>query len=531
MSHTKTMTPDLAPPTALRDKLAQLVFVRIGSNLPPVRRVNEDESRIAGLLSECPIGGLLLFNGPWPEVRDTLARLQQTSRWPLLVASDLERGAGQQLHGLTVFPHARAFAELGEGAAQAVAEAATHTAREALAAGVHALLAPVADVNSNPANPIIATRALAETPELASRLVEAYVHAANAAGVMCCAKHFPGHGDTQGDSHAMLPVVDRPLEALEATELPPFRAAVAAGAPMIMTAHVSYPALDPSGAPATVSRPILQGLLRDRLGFDGIICSDSLLMAGVRDRYATEGEAACAAVIAGVDLLLDVADPSAAVEAMARSVESGSLSEARVNEAFERVWRAKSKYMAPAKRPCPSSDSGDAAGLALRVASGAVRCWPQEHGGPLLCLRDQPVTVCLLKTSQLATDPPEQPLAAALRERLSDVRYFELGPDASDEDYARALASAASTPQRLAAMIVKPSAWHAFGLPKRHADHVHAMIELGDAAVASLGVPTALDQFSNALWRLCTYSDTPVSQQALAEHLRPVEALEALPGC
>ncbi len=510
----------VAPPTALRDKLAQLVFVRIGSNLPPIRRVSEDESRIARLLEECPIGGLLLFNGPWPEVGDCLARLQAQSRWPLLVASDLERGAGQQLQGLTLFPHARAFAELGEGAAQAVAEATTHAAREALMAGVHALLAPVADVNSNPANPIIATRAFAESPSLASRLVEAYVRAANAAGVLCCAKHFPGHGDTQGDSHAILPVVDRPLAAIEAMELPPFRASIAAGVPMVMTAHVSYPALDPSAAPATVSRPILQGLLRDRLGFEGIICSDSLLMAGIRDRFATEGETACAAVSAGVDLLLDVADPLSVIDALAQSVDAGELSEQRVDEALDRVWRAKQRFLhpLPAGRATKLIVADEAAALARRVACAAIRSWPSEEARPS-AFSDLPLTICLLKTSQLDTDPPEQPMAAAFGERFADVRYFELGPDASDEEFIRVIASAASTPQRLVAMIVKPSAWRTFGLSKRHADLVHAIIDLGDATLVSLGVPSVLDDFPRASVRLCTYSDVPVSQWALAEHL------------
>ena len=272
---------------SLREKIAQLIFVRIGSNLPPIRIVEQDEERIAQLLEECPIGGLLLFNGG-PETKKSLERLQRISKVPLLVASDVERGVGQQVKGYTLFPHAMAFEKLGPGAGTVVGEFAQAVARESHDVGIHITFGPVADVNTNPRNPIIATRAFSETSGRAAELTRAYVEAAEAANLRATAKHFPGHGDTHQDSHDSLPSVTRSVGELEARELVPFQAAIDANCSLIMTAHVAFPAIDPSGAPATLSAPILKTLLRGQMKFRGAVCSDSLLMAGVRDRFRTK---------------------------------------------------------------------------------------------------------------------------------------------------------------------------------------------------------------------------------------------------
>ncbi len=199
-----SITRNVLESLTLREKIAQLVFVRIGSNMPPVRTVEQDEERVLRLLEECPIGGLLLFNGG-PNTKQSLERLQAASAVPLLVGSDIERGVGQQVRGCTVFPHATAFEKLGAEAEAAVADYARTLAREARDVGIHITFAPVADVNTNPRNPIINTRAFSENTARATSLTRAYVVAAEAAGLCTTAKHFPGHGDTQGDSHDSLP--------------------------------------------------------------------------------------------------------------------------------------------------------------------------------------------------------------------------------------------------------------------------------------------------------------------------------------
>jgi beta-glucosidase-like glycosyl hydrolase len=510
-----------SPPTELRAKLAQLFFVRIGSNLPPIRVVEDDEERVARLLQVCPVGGLLLFNGG-PQTKAALDRLQAISPIPLLVGADIERGVGQQVKGYTLFPHAMAFERLGTDASDTVAAYARELAQEARSAGIHITFGPVADVNTNPKNPIIATRAFSDNAQRAAELSAAYVAAAEAAGLRSTAKHFPGHGDTHQDSHDSLPSVQRSLQQLQECELVPFRAAVNAGCSLVMTAHVAYPAIDPTGAPATLSRSILHDLLRERLGFRGVICSDSLLMAGVRDRFATEYEMALATLAAGVDLLLDINDPAKVVDYLAGCVERGTLNRHRVDEAFDRVWALKKRTLADAggKKPASEQTSRDAAErLASQVAQRAIEIIGAESSPALPFDRNEPLVAVMLKPFETPIEPPEQPLAAALREHFSQIEYFQLGPRADAHAFETAYQRARGAKQLLLAMIVRPAAWHAFGLKPAQSEFVGKLTGERDAVLASLGVPYALEDYPNAAVRICTYSDVPVSQQALADFL------------
>jgi beta-glucosidase-like glycosyl hydrolase len=497
----------------LRDRLAQLVMVRIGSNLPPVVVVDDDEKRIAELLERCPVSGLLLFNGTKALTPEALRRLQAKSQYPLLVGSDIERGVGQQVRGYTLFPHAAALARSSSGVGAFVET----TCREAREAGIHITFAPVADVNSNRRNPIIAIRAFSEDPERAAQLSAVYIRLAETSGLLTTAKHFPGHGDTHQDSHDSLPSVAKSLDELRVCELLPFQAAIDAGCSLVMTAHVAFPKIDPSGLPATLSPLLLKNLLRDEMGFEGVVCSDSLLMAGVRDLFDNEGEMALAALNAGVDLLLDIKDPVTVIDHLMACVGNGTLREDRVHEALERVWALKRKAFdnsSDAVRQPSEVDSSAAA----RIAREAVEI-TGDTGGILPLDPDRPLAAILLKPFATAIDPPEQPLAAALRERFRDVRYIELGPraDAAALDAARQMALAVE--QLVVAMIVRPAAWHAFGLLALQAEFVRRLTAERPAVVASLGVPHALDDYPAAAVRICTYSDVAVSQQALADVL------------
>ena len=194
--------------------------------------------------------------------------------------ADFEAGVGFRIAGATAFPRLMAFgAARDERLAQ---EAGRMTGEEARALGVHVNFAPVVDVNNNPRNPVINTRSYGEDPQLVGRLAAAYIRGLQSAGVSATLKHFPGHGDTDVDSHLGLPIIRHPRERLDQMELPPFRAGIAAGADAVMTAHIEMPALDPTPkTPTTLSQPIVQGLLRKDLGFGGLIYTDSMGMAGV----------------------------------------------------------------------------------------------------------------------------------------------------------------------------------------------------------------------------------------------------------
>lgn len=270
------------------------------------------------------VGGFIIFGGTADAVRDLTTGLEEYAGRPLLFAADLERGAGQQFQGLPELPPPLALASLWTGGSF---YAGLSTAMHAASVGVHWVLGPVADLDVEPENPIVQTRSFGSEPAEVSQHVKAWVEGCQAMA-LACAKHYPGHGRTTADSHSVLPVVEQPATTLEA-DLAPFDAARAAGVATIMTAHVSYPAWDPTGAPATFSKPILGGLRRR--GFDGLIVSDALIMEGAR-AGATDAGAALGALRAGVDILLYPPDPLAVIDA----VESAVKAEHSVREATGR---------------------------------------------------------------------------------------------------------------------------------------------------------------------------------------------------
>lgn len=282
---------------------------------------------------ELGVGGFILFGGEAAAVRDLTAELHERSRHPLLIGSDLERGAGQQFRGATPLPPAAALGSLDDpGAAERAGEI---TAREARALGVNWIYAPVADLDVEPENPIIGVRAFHSDPARAAACVAAWVRGCARGGALSCAKHFPGHGRTVGDSHIERPSVAAGRDVLEA-DLEPFRAGIAAGVDSLMTAHVSYPALDPSGAPATLSRPILHDLLRGELRFPGLVVTDALIMDGLVED-TSEASAAVRALASGCDALLYPDDTAGVIRAVAEAVERGALAAARVEDALRRI--------------------------------------------------------------------------------------------------------------------------------------------------------------------------------------------------
>ena len=240
-----------------------------------------------------------------------LNRLQAAAEIPLLVTADFETGVGFRMTGATNFPRAMAFGAAGDP--RLAFEAGRVTALEARAIGIHVNFAPVVDVNNNPRNPVINTRSFGEDTATVGRLAAAYVEGLAAGGMIAAVKHFPGHGDTDVDSHLALPVIRHSRERLEAVELPPFRAGIAAGAGAVMTAHVALPALDPDVRnPATFSAPIATALLRDDLGFDGLVFTDSMRMRAITRMLPPAG-AAARAVAAGHDVVLHSPDDRAAL--------------------------------------------------------------------------------------------------------------------------------------------------------------------------------------------------------------------------
>jgi beta-glucosidase len=337
-----------------------------------------EAARIADAL-DLGVGGFIVFGGTVESVRRLTADLFRRAGRPMLIAADLERGAGQQVAGLTEFPPPLALASLEDAAV--VRWAGAVTAQEARAVGINWVFAPVGDLDVLADNPIVQTRAFGGDPNRVASLVRTWIEGCQDAGALACAKHFPGHGRTTVDSHIALPVVSDSAETLRDSDLLPFSIAVECGVASMMTAHVAYPALDASGLPATISGPIMAEL-RERLGFDGLVVTDALIMDGALVGRR-ESDAAVEAVQAGVDLLLYPNDARRVRDALEQALASGALAPARLAEALRRYDRA--LVLATSATPPVTRgpfESADALADAL-LAQGMLRGGAPTLRGPL----------------------------------------------------------------------------------------------------------------------------------------------------
>ncbi|MGF1513508.1 MAG: glycoside hydrolase family 3 N-terminal domain-containing protein [Elainellaceae cyanobacterium] len=337
------------PSLPLRQQVAQLVVARASGHLfdhqiaYPAWEPPQDV--LHHWVNDLGIGGVILLGGSAAEVAQRCAQLQGWASVPLLLTADIEEGVGQRFAGATWFPPPMAIGAIAHSTLQQAKDYArtmgSVTAREALALGLNWVLAPVVDVNNNSDNPVINVRAFGDDPATVEALTVAFVEGAHTHPVLTAAKHFPGHGDTAIDSHLELPTIHHDRDRLEAIELPPFEAAIAAGVDSVMSAHLLVPALDPQ-RPATLSPKILTGVLRQDLGFDGLIVTDALVMGAIAQKYGT-GEASVMAIEAGADVLMMPLDPVEAVEAVCVAVESGRIAPERIHQSLERIWRSKAR--------------------------------------------------------------------------------------------------------------------------------------------------------------------------------------------
>ena len=321
----------------LEEKIGQMIAVRFTGAF----RNSDSEylKNLESLIVTHKIGGLVLAGGEVYETAELTNALQKLARVPLLVASDFERGAGNQITNATLFPP---LMSLGAAGSEDLAfEMGRITALEGRAMGIHMTYAPVVDVNINPDNPIINTRSVGEDPALVSRIARAFIRGCQENGMIATAKHFPGHGDTAQDSHLLLPTISADRDRLEKVELAPFKDAVIAGVRAVMTSHLYVPALDPTpNLPATLSSPILTDLLRKSFGFKGLIVTDAMEMAGITNSYTPE-DAALRAILAGVDMVLLPPEPARVAASLAAAVRDGKIPARRIDESVRRILEAK----------------------------------------------------------------------------------------------------------------------------------------------------------------------------------------------
>jgi beta-N-acetylhexosaminidase len=337
--------------------VGQMIFAPLNSTY--LSSDSDQYEALVKLVHESHIGGLIAFGGTEPmpnvllnntygpvilgqplELASLFNRLQAISALPLLTTSDFEWGVAMRVAGATKFPRAMAFGAAGDP--QLTYEAGKVVGRESRALGVHVNFAPVADVNNNPRNPVINIRSFGQDPVRVTGMVGGWVKGLQEAGMLATLKHFPGHGDTDVDSHLGLPVVAHPRERLDAIELAPFHGGITAGAAGVMVAHMEMPAIDPEKRPATFSPVVIGDLLRRQMKFDGVIYTDSMKMAAIT-KMASPGEAAVLAVKAGVDAILDSPDSAAAAAAIVVAVKDGSIPRAQVERSVRRLLETKAR--------------------------------------------------------------------------------------------------------------------------------------------------------------------------------------------
>jgi beta-N-acetylhexosaminidase len=335
---------------SLRDRVGQMVMVWVLGDY--VSNGDSTFAEVRRWIEHDHIGGVSLSLGTPIEVAAKINAMQRLSRIPLIASADLEPGLGRLEGGVfshylldagsaTIFPSNMAIAATGRD--DDAHDVARVIGEEARGVGIQIDFAPVVDVNNNPNNPVINTRSFGESPQRVARLAALFVRGLSEVGTVATAKHFPGHGDTDVDSHVGLPIISANRARLDSVELVPFRAAIEAGAGLVMTAHVALPALDgDSTTPATLTPKIITGLLRDTLRFRGVTITDAMTMEGVGKGYTTE-QSSVLAVQAGADILLKPSDPTRAIEAVVAAVERGEISRSRIDSAVRHVLELKAR--------------------------------------------------------------------------------------------------------------------------------------------------------------------------------------------
>jgi beta-N-acetylhexosaminidase len=503
----------------LEEKVAQLVMAYVEGGEPRAGGARWERAR--RLVTDRKVGGLIVGVGSSWGTASWLNRLQAWSEVPLLVGADLEWGPGTRLQGATVLPMNMAIS--ASGPPSMAAAAGRITATEARAAGVHMAFAPVADVNVNPENPVINTRSYGSDPGAVSDRVVAFIEGARSAGLLTVVKHFPGHGDTETDSHLALPVLRADRWRLEDVELRPFRAAIGAGVDGVMTAHLAVPALDPGPErPATLSPPILTGLLRNRLRFDGLVVTDALHMDGVGDR-AEAASVAVEAIRAGADILLIPPDEGEAIGAVAAAVRRGVLSEARIDRSVRRVLAAKAAAglnqgrVVNLGRLLAQVGRSDHEAWGRRVAERSITLVRGRPDVLPLGVRDRSVLTVLYDDGRRHESGAR--FEAALAERGARVMAVRLSrrSGAAALDRVRRLARDADL--TVFASFSKAVPWRgSLGLPWDIAD-LAADLAAGGAPIVSFGDPYLLGQLPSACTYLLAWSDAAVSQEAAARAL------------
>ncbi len=501
-----------------RQKVAQLVMPwllgdYVSADDPSMRRALR-------WVDSLQVGGIIISTGTPLDVASKLNALQRRAPLPLLIAADFEGGIVMRIAAGTAFP-----TQMGIGATGRTDDAyqlGRITGVEGRAVGVHLAFAPVADVNSNPANPIINTRSFGADQNAVARMVAATVRGMRDGGILSTAKHFPGHGDTETDSHLSMPVITAPWARFDSLELVPFRAAIDAGVDAVMSAHIALPALDNgSRLPGTLSPAILTGILRDSLHFKGLITTDALDMGGIAKEVSAD-EAVIRAFEAGSDLLLMPADPGAAITAMTRAVESGRISMARLDRSVRKLLELKARMGLFADREVDLDGVTTVVGntehkaIARDITERSLVLL-KDAGGTVAALRAAPQRVALVTVGSTTLGAT---LAAELRRGGHTVSPVVVPAEPTARDLRRIDSIIGAAKYTVLATSVRWGSYQGtIGLPTSTADLLTRLSRRRPTVLVSFGSPYIISQVPTAGSYLIGWSNTPVVETAVGAAL------------
>ncbi len=516
---------------SLHDKVAQLVVMPCYGEAINVRSKTFREYR--RLVRDVHIGGLIVLghsvhgsieNAEPYAMAVFLNRMQRLAKVPLLTGADLEHGAAMRVQGATPWPQNMAFAAANDIAAARYEGAAT--AREARALGLNWIFAPVADVNSNPDNPIINIRSYGEDPTVVGQFVRAYIQGAHSDpknAVLVTAKHFPGHGNTSEDSHMGLARNDETREQLERIDLPPFREAVSAGVDAVMTAHMAVPAIEPQPIPSTVSQAVLTGLLKDELKFTGLVVTDAMDMQGLTRLYHP-AEAAARAIEAGADVLLMPKSADEAIRGVMRAVQEGKITRKRLDESVAKVLAAKVRLGLNRKSQANLDGIGEVFNApedderAQQVADEAVTLVKNANSPVPL---KASAGVCLTVLAESRRSHQGQHLADEFKTRAPQMKIQILDPALSAADLDQAAAQTAGCAVNVVAAYVTVAEYRGnTALAGDYPALVNKLITgAAPVVLVALGNPYIARAFPGVAAYLTTYSTVATSETAAAKAL------------
>ncbi|HJR16206.1 MAG TPA: glycoside hydrolase family 3 N-terminal domain-containing protein [Gemmatimonadales bacterium] len=513
---------------SLRDKVAQLVMPWIAGTYAATD--DPEFARTLAWVDSLHVGGLLISVGSPLDIAAKLNQLQQHSSLPLLIGSDLESGTSFRFVGGTPFPPNMGVAA-GEGE-KAAYDIGRITAVEARAVGIHITFSPVADVNSNPANPIINLRSFGEDPKAVGRLVAAAVQGIQDNGVLSAVKHFPGHGDTDLDTHLDLPATTAGWPRLDSVELVPFRAAIDAGVSGVMSAHVAVPALDRGvRRPATLSPAVQTSILRDSLGFRGLVITDALNMGSLVRNYPA-AKVAVDAFLAGADILLQPGDPAATIDAVTAAVRDGRITRERLDRSVRRLLQTKRDLGLFVRRTAMLDSITALVGRAEYTAraqeiatDGIVLA--EDRYGVVDSLRSRAQPVALVSYGDDRSPNAGVRLAAELRARGYPVTSVRLFPSSGAASYDSARTVLAQGHIAVFAIGIRPSPWHLTGitLPAALSQLIDSTAAAGPAVLVSEGTPYMISETPSVTSYVLAWAADPITERAVGRALSGVTGI------